>query len=387
MARERDESDIVVLARSSSLEGPYEVGPIFARGLRHFDLFAFRGTLYVLYSMIGDKPERILLGTIAATAISTKEEEKRGDWNEWTFRPGPRVLSPVYWYEHGNAPVVASAGGVARSRHRISDPRLLLDDNVDGGEVDIVPLSSKGNVISGSLFYSVQGEREIATARISIDLDLYHDATSLCESADDNMPLPVIEEGIPTTNADVLITGVNRYGMKHVCKLLRHLGIITDHDDQIDCGTISKRTNTNYKRVIHIVTDPLQTIHAQILDCKGQKKQCPIIALQSWIQQHSYLDRRTDWMVKIEKTASIEPLSLWELCMATGLGGRRCPDLFSLKSQLEDPSLSDLVNYNSLQERPNGDLSWESLTKAVGSDNYKYIDIAQCMALWYGYDL
>ena len=93
-------------------------------------------------------------------------------------------------------------------------------------------------------------------------------------------------------------------------------------------------------------------------------------------------------MVQMEKNALIEPLSLWELCMATGLGSRRCPDLFSLKSQLEDPSLSDfLANYNSLQERPNGDLSWESLTKAVGSGNYKYINIAQCMALWYGYDL
>ena len=56
------------LLRARSIEGPFQEGPVIGQGMRHFDLhFSDDGVMMVFFSMVGDRPERILLGTIDTT--------------------------------------------------------------------------------------------------------------------------------------------------------------------------------------------------------------------------------------------------------------------------------------------------------------------------------
>jgi hypothetical protein len=95
--------------------------------------------------MIGDSPERILLGNI--------EMSDALDWIDWKLLSGPILLEPEYFYEHGNAqpkPSEAMAGkGVLRE---LRDPHFLSDQ--------AFPQDS----LNGLLFYTVQGELGIAVA-------------------------------------------------------------------------------------------------------------------------------------------------------------------------------------------------------------------------------
>lgn len=143
----------VVLHRSTSLFGPFEQGPQLGLGLRHFDLMLVEGIMFIFYSMIGDHPERVLLASIDTTFTA--------NWTDWKLLPGPRILKPEYWYEHGNELIGPTNEGIARIRHKVRDPRFLPD------------LESNSKHISGLLFYSVQGEKGIAMARVTIDLALY----------------------------------------------------------------------------------------------------------------------------------------------------------------------------------------------------------------------
>ena len=121
--------------------------------------------------MIGDSPEQILIGSIDTTSSV--------NWHDWEFLPGPRILHPIYWYEHANEPMISTQSGKANSRHELRDPHFLPDLNSD---------SSK---ISGLLFYCVQGERGVAVARLFIDLVSYQDVISYRDRS--NIPPEILK--------------------------------------------------------------------------------------------------------------------------------------------------------------------------------------------------
>ena len=378
--------------------------------------------------MIGDTPERILLGTIDTTGGT--------DWNGWKLLPGPRILEPRYWYEHQNAVVTTSKEKKAKDRHRISDPRLLLDEEMGPDR------------FLGLMFYSVQGEREIATARISIDLASYRNATSYRDHR--NIQANVLTSTSLVTRedeteeytmgssselmqvTDLLVTGVGRIGTTSLCTLLRELGIMVSHDNDVDCGPYPGldgavswhdafkplKNGRRYKYVIHMVRDPLQTINSRIAKCElfpeshlyymkrmtrdyeeyTNSDTCSSVAIKNWVRRNSFVENHASWRVRTESVFS-DPLSLWELCMAAGFG-QRCPDLTTIKAHLKNnptglnsfylgatPS-KEQTRRNIQIVRHGQDLhSWESLTNAVGRENYKYIEIAKNMAIRYGYNV
>ena len=412
----------VVLCRSKSIEGPFEWGPKLGQSLRHFDIHFVEGIIYVLYSMIGDTPERILLGTIDTT-LGT-------DWNDWNFLPGPRILEPRYWFEHQNTIVSTSVEGLAKDRHRISDPRLLLDEDMGPDK------------LSGLLFYSVQGEREIATAKISIDLALYRNATSFRDHRNIHSKVlrsTSLEEADQNTTGtaesmqvtDLLVTGVGRTGTTSLCTLLRDLGIMVSHDNDFDCGPYpgldgavswydafkSLNSGRRYKYVIHMVRDPLQTINSRVAKCEllnhldwlnqrvgdyeefSENETCSSFALKNWVRRNSFVERHASWRVRSESVLS-DPVSLWELCMAAGFG-QRCPELKTIDAHMKDMSTSlnshflgasfskaqQVHEQHQLGIARQGMHSWESLSNAVGHEDYKYIQIAKIMAARYGYNV
>lgn len=371
--------------------------------------------------MIGDTPERILLGTID-TATSA-------DWNDWRLLPGPRVLEPMYWYENQNK-IRTSEEKAANDRHRISGPRLLLDEDTGPAK------------ISGLLFYCVQGERKIATTRLSIDLGLYHNATlnrdhgKILPEVLDSTSLATKEvkeysKGASMEVTDLLVTGVGRIGTTTMCTLLRALNIMVSHDNDVDCGPYpgpdgavswldafkpftSKR---RYKYVIHMVRDPLQTINSRITKCVqlpimfyqhlklntwhyeefAHNETCSSFAIKNWVRRNSFVERHASWRVLTESVFS-DPLTLWELCMAAGFA-HRCPELSTIGTQLKNMSKSlnsqypgamlskkqEQLNVQTARRKKRSLHSWESLANVIGQENYKYIQIAQSMAIDYGY--
>ncbi len=418
LARIVREEGSVVLCRSPSIEGPYEQGPRLGRSIRNFHLFDVGdGEMYVLFSMTGDRPERILLGSVDRPASSA-------NWTDWKLLPGPRILRPEYWYEHGNAEVTTSKPGLAESRHRVSDPRILLDERDS---------SDNATRISGLIFYSVQGERGIAAARVSIDLDSYRNVTSYRDHANIRPDVlgstslarnDEISNNKTTKVTPLLVTGVGRTGTTSGCTLLRNVGIMVSHDNDVDCGPYPGPdgavswldafgySTRRYEHVIHMVRDPLKTINSRIVKCNlkwlirqtGPHERyslrndtCATLATKHWVRRNSFVEAHASWRTRAELLFS-EPLSAWELCMAARFGDR-CPELSFVRSKMEGvPSdlnslyagatASELQKKNKVKPSSNrtGHDSWASLAVAVGKENFKYIRIARTMARRYGYD-
>lgn len=226
MSRINDEKG-VVLHRSTSLFGPFEQGPQLGLGFRHFDMLLVEGMIFVFYSMIGDHPERLLLASIDTT-ITT-------NWTDWKLLhqdQGPRILKPEYWYEHGNEAIGSTKEGPATMRHEVRDPRFLPD------------LESNSKHISGLLFYTVQGEKGVAMARVTIDLSLYGKSVSYINHF--NIRTDVLrssslaqqEQNETAVNiSQLLVTGVGRTGTTSVCTLMQKLDIHVSHDNNVDCGS------------------------------------------------------------------------------------------------------------------------------------------------------
>jgi len=432
MARKKNDSS-VILCRSTSPRGPYEEGPQLGHGLRHVDIFYHTdGMIYVLFSMIGDRPERILLGSIDTT--NTAQSSASNNWKDWKLLPGPRILEPQYVHEHDDEPLVASEEGPAKTRHQVNDPRLLLDEKGSKSNVNAT------TIISGLLFYTVQGERGIATARISIDLALYRGVTSYWHHA--NIQREVLDSSslarsddteANSTIANLLITGVGRTGTTSMCTLLRKFGIMVSHDTDMDCGpypgadgavswydAFKAKGGSRYRHVIHLVRDPLRTINSRIVKCEhhghhkhlrqflkttlkpyeevANNESCSSFALKNWVRRNTFVESHASWRVMSESVFS-DPLSVWELCMVAGFGDR-CPELWTIKEHLDSMphklnSLYSGATLSKAQERREINLanvsgtdghSWESLARAVGQHNYNYIRIAQMMAYRYGYE-
>jgi hypothetical protein len=113
---------------------------LFSEDMRHTAV-ALRGdTLHVLYSDVGDTPERILHSQINLTP----------DWNEWRETEAVTVAQPDTEVEGTDLPLEASVRGWSRDRVRqLRDPAIFEED---------------GAVY---LLYSVAGEAGIAIAELT----------------------------------------------------------------------------------------------------------------------------------------------------------------------------------------------------------------------------
>jgi hypothetical protein len=139
-------SRLGVLGRAKDPLGPFELGPSpfdpgpYTGRVRHVALLVRGNTLYVLFSAIGDAPERILLATADLT----------GDWQAWRASAPLEVLAPREPYECADLPVKASKAGESEGKeHALRDPALFEE---------------KGKVF---LFYSVCGEQGIGGADVT----------------------------------------------------------------------------------------------------------------------------------------------------------------------------------------------------------------------------
>lgn len=421
------------LLRSKELGGPWQRGPELARGLRHFDLHpsddeAETGGFHVWFSMIGDAPERILLGSIDTTSE---------DWMDWKLLPGPRILAPERWYEHGRMPIQVSKEGAAAGNmlHQINKPRFLPDDDY---RVDSA--ASSDYVMSGFLFYVVQGEKGVAVARVALDLASYRDAVSNRDRSNispgvynaTSLPWDVEARAAArktTWLTQLLVTGVGRTGTTSVCTLFQKFGIMVSHDNDVDCGpypgpdgavswydAFTAGEGRRYEKVIHLVREPLKTINSRIIKCavrsgkigfmEGKVKPyeevshndtCASLSLKHWVRRNSFVEEHASWRIRSE-TFFGEQLTVWETCMAAEFG-KRCPDLLTISAALAEMpvglnslyaggTISKIGGQQKLKAQNGTDFhGWEDLRNIVGEGNWKYIRIAQEMARRYGYNL
>ena len=107
--------------------------------LRHLALYLQANDLWVYYSRIGDRPERILLSRIPLTP----------DWHKWRASSPVTVLQPETAYEGADVPVEASKPDEAPGRvQQLRDPGLFREGQ------------------RTYLLYSIAGESRIAIAEL-----------------------------------------------------------------------------------------------------------------------------------------------------------------------------------------------------------------------------
>lgn len=109
-------------------------------GPRHVAPHRVGDTLWVYYSSIGDKPERILRCPVALT----------DDWKNWNAGAPQDVLRPELAYEGADLPLRTSvAGAMSSPENALRDPAIFVDDDA-----------------RVYLLYSVAGENGIAIAEL-----------------------------------------------------------------------------------------------------------------------------------------------------------------------------------------------------------------------------
>lgn len=133
-----DNADTLVCRSRDGLTR-FEEGPNVLPGSRHTALWVEGDTLHLLYSIAGDRPERILLSTL----------DLAKDWAEWEPSPPEVVLEPETDYEGAGLPLEESTYGAAKGPVRqLRDPAVFEDEG------------------KRYLLYSVAGEQGIAIARL-----------------------------------------------------------------------------------------------------------------------------------------------------------------------------------------------------------------------------
>jgi hypothetical protein len=115
------------LFRATNWGGPFETGPRVIpdqpaagtfHGFRHGAVHRVGDQLYVFYSRIGDRPERILYVTIQLDA----------DWNSWRASAPSELLGPELNWEGTDCPLAVSTVGEAENRVReLRDPCVFED--------------------------------------------------------------------------------------------------------------------------------------------------------------------------------------------------------------------------------------------------------------------
>jgi hypothetical protein len=119
---------------------PFDKIQLPASTLRHAALKLSGNTLWVFYSRIGDKPERILLSKINLT----------GDWQNWTPTEPTDVVLPEEAYEGADLPLAVSKIGVAKTRVReLRDPAIFEEN---GKMYLLYSVAGESGIAMGELF-------------------------------------------------------------------------------------------------------------------------------------------------------------------------------------------------------------------------------------------
>jgi len=129
--------------RSREWLSGFEAGPLlFNPDMRHAGLLVRDKTLFVFWTQVGYKPERILLSTI----------DLSGDWGSWKETEAIEVLRPETDWEGADAPLESSARSVAYGHvNQLRDPAVYVEED------DVY------------LLYAVAGESGIAIAKLHFD--------------------------------------------------------------------------------------------------------------------------------------------------------------------------------------------------------------------------
>ena len=129
-----------IIYRSTDGLSNFEQGPqLFPDSMRHCALLRRQDSLWVLWTNVGDAPERIYASPIDLT----------GDWRSWRAGPARELMRPVYDWEGADLPIAPSVRGFApQPVHELRDPAVFED----GDDV--------------YLLYTVQGERGIGIAQL-----------------------------------------------------------------------------------------------------------------------------------------------------------------------------------------------------------------------------
>ena len=108
-----------VFMRSKDGVAPFEDGARCLPKVRHSALWVEGDTLQLLYTIVGDAPERILHSTVDLTK----------DWKEWAPSPGEVVLEPERDYEGAKEPLTPSKNGAIHVPVRqLRDPAVFHED-------------------------------------------------------------------------------------------------------------------------------------------------------------------------------------------------------------------------------------------------------------------
>lgn len=129
------------LLRSKQWEGPFEVGPsLLAKSARHSALHLDAHTLYIFYSIIGDRPEHIVWSSVSLGS----------DWTQWRASAPLSLLKPERTFEGSQRPLQHSKSGLAEQAVReLRDPCIFTENK------------------ENYLLYSVAGEQGIAIAKLN----------------------------------------------------------------------------------------------------------------------------------------------------------------------------------------------------------------------------
>lgn len=135
------------LWRSRDGAVPFEQGPRLQglpEGTRHLAVMERAGALWVAWSVIGDGPERIIIGRV----------DRLGDWTAWSLQDVQEVLRPEHDWEGADLPLAPSRAGLADQRaHQLRDPAFFREGGAD------------------YLLYSIAGEAGLAIARLHFEED------------------------------------------------------------------------------------------------------------------------------------------------------------------------------------------------------------------------
>lgn len=131
-----------VLYRSDDGLGGFERGPqLFGDDTRHCALLVRDGTLWVVWTRVGDAPERLLLTPIPM----------EGDWRGWEAGEERELLRPEEPWEGAGLPLEPSIRGfIPVPVNQLRDPGVFEEDG------------------RTYLIYSVEGERGLGLAQLDL---------------------------------------------------------------------------------------------------------------------------------------------------------------------------------------------------------------------------
>jgi hypothetical protein len=108
-----------VFMRSPDGLAPFEDGPHCLPKVRHSAMWVKGDTLFLLYTIVGEAPERIQLSTVDLTK----------DWKQWAPSPPQILLEPEKDYEGVKEPLVPSRNGaIAGPVRQLRDPAIFHEN-------------------------------------------------------------------------------------------------------------------------------------------------------------------------------------------------------------------------------------------------------------------